>query len=220
MKIETTMKKLFITLALVAFAMTANAQFVLGGHIGLAHNGSHDDNYTLGSNASTDITVMPKIGYQLNDKMQLGVQLGLEYNYNRAYAGNEDTYLSTYGSVIRFNPYFRYNVAEWRNFTLFCEAQVSLGLHLESHTYNTVTDNTTDNNDDFTTVGLSVVPGLNYSLSEKCSLDLYINLVRLACDWTLTDGVDTHSYYLGADMNAQSINAQFGNFLVGFNYHF
>lgn len=214
------MKKIFMTLALIAFAMTANAQFVLGGQVALGHNGAHDDNYSLTSNASTDITVMPKIGYQLNDKMQLGVQLGLEYNYNRAYAGNEDTYLSTYGSVIRFNPYFRYNVADWRNFTLFCEAQVSLGLHLETHGYNTVTDNTTDNADDFTTIGLSIVPGLNYALSDKCSLDLYVNLARLACNWTLTDGVDTHSYDLGVNMNAQDLNAHLGNFAIGFNYHF
>ncbi len=218
------MKKIFMTLALIAFAMTANAQFVLGGQVSLGHNGAHDDDFTAGiSNATTNITIMPKIGYQLNDKMQLGIQFGLNYNYNRGYInplGSEDDYVSGWGTVVRFNPYFRYNLTQWRNFTLFCEAQLSLGLHLETHNYNTVTDNTTDNADDFTTIGLSIVPGLNYALSDKCSLDLYVNLARLACDWTLTDGVDTHSYDLDVNMNAQDLNAHLGNFAIGFNYHF
>lgn len=210
-----------MTLALVAFAMTANAQWVLGGQIDLNHNGGHDDNFTLGSYANTTLTILPKVGYQLNDKMQIGLQFGLDYNYNRAYTINsEDDYISNYGTIVRLNPYFRYNVLQWRSFTLFCEAQLGLGLHMETHTYNSTLDNTTDNNDNFTTVSLAVVPGLNYALSNKVSFDLYCNIIGLACDWTMRDGWSTHNYGLYADMQAQTMNAQFNNFAIGFNYHF
>ncbi len=214
------MKKVLFTIALVAFAMTANAQLVIGGQLGLNHNGTHDDNYSIGSTANTDITVLPKIGYQLNDNMQIGVKLGVDYTYARNYGGNEDTYMSGWQNTIQIAPYFRYNLLEWNKFTLFCEAQLAFGLHMESHNYNTVTGNTTDNADDFTTVGLSIVPGLNYSLSDKISMDLYINLARLACNWTLTDGFDTHNYDLGVNMDAQTLNAHLNNFAIGFNYHF
>lgn len=217
------MRKLFITLALVAFAMTANAQWVLGGQVALGHNGAHDDNFTVGSNANTFMTIMPKVGYQLNDNMQVGVLFGLEYNYNRNYtslAGSEDDYNSWRQSTINIAPYFRYNVLQWRSFTLFCEAQLALGLHMESHNYNATTDTETDNADDFTSLGISVVPGLNYSLSDKVSLDLYCNLARLAADFTFADGWSTHSYGLEANMNAQSLNAHLNNFAIGFNYHF
>ncbi len=200
--------------------MTANAQWVVGGQIGFNHFGLHDDNYTIGSNATTDITILPKVGYQLNDKMQIGIQFGLDYTYNRNYANSDDTYGSNWQSSIAIAPYFRYNLMQWRNFTLFCEAQLGLGFTLESHNYNTVTDNTTDNGDNFTTVALSVIPGLNYSLSDKVSMDVYFNLARLACNWVLSDGFDVHSYDLGVNMNAQDLNAHLGNFAIGFNYHF
>lgn len=214
------MKKVLFTIAMIAFAMTANAQLILGGQIGLNHNGNHDDNYSLGSNANTNITILPKIGYQLNDNMQIGIKLGVDYTYGRVYAAGEDNYASNWQNTLYLAPYFRYNLMEWRSFTLFCEAQLAFGLHMESHNYNTLTDNTTDNADDFTTIGLSIVPGLNYALSDKCSLDLYVNLARLACNWTLTDAFDTHSYDLGVNMDAQTLNAHLGNFAIGFNYHF
>ena len=132
------MKKILLTLALAAFAMTANAQFVIGGNLGVNHNGNHDKDFTAGSTATTTISIMPKIGYQLNENMQIGAQLGWDYTYNRAYtdpAGNSKTYNSRPQSAIEIDPYFRYNVASWKNFTVFAEAQLGFRMGLESKTH-------------------------------------------------------------------------------------
>lgn len=221
------MKKILLTLALAAFAMTANAQLVLGGNVSASHDNTHTTNYVSGTTENS-FSIMPKIGYWLNDNMQVGVQLGWQYDYLRRYAGDADTYRSTsdptitFGSqpTIVFAPYFRYNVANWKNFTVFAEAQLNLGLHLESSTYNTVGSVTTNNGDNYTSFGINVVPGLNYSFNEHISMDLYVNLLRCYANFATADGWGSHEYGIGANMNAQTLNAHLGNFMIGFNYAF
>lgn len=213
------MKKILLTLALAAFAFTANAQLIVGGQIGVRHNGSHDDNFTAGSNASTSISILPKIGYQLNETMQIGAKLGVDYTYSRNYIGTaSDQYTSNTSMDWVFAPYFRYNVTNWKNFTFFVEAQGDLTIHPNSSAYNNVTSTTTDGTDKFTHIGLNVVPGLNYALTDKISLDLYINLLGLYCGMTSYDGWSSHNWGFMANADAQDLMAHFNNFSIGFNY--
>lgn len=215
-----------MTLALAAFAFAASAQqFVLGGNIGLSHDGKHDDNFSTGSEAYTNISIMPKFGYWLNDKMQIGAQLGWDYSYNRHYYGADDTYTSHPKSAVVIAPYFRYNVANWKKFTVFCEAQlnVTLGLESSSHEFDKgkeVAGYPDKQKDNFTSFGINVVPGLNYAFNSNFSMDLYINLARLYAEKTSYEDYSTHEWGLGANMNAQSINAHLSNFSIGFNYSF
>lgn len=213
------MKKILLTLALAAFAMTANAQWVLGGNIGANHSNNHATDYVTGS-TSTNISIMPKIGYWLNDDMQIGIQLGYTQNYNRNYLTDVDSYTSNTGSALEFIPYFRYNVANWKNFTVFCEAQLDLTLGLESHGYNSVTETTTDAGDSYTRFGIALVPGLNYAFTENISMDIYVNLLALYADFYTSDNSGAHSWGLGLNMDAQTVNAHLSNFAIGFNYSF
>ena len=222
------MKKILLTLALAAFAMTANAQFIIGGNIGVNHAGNHDKDFTAGSTATTDISIMPKIGYQLNENMQIGAQLGWDYTYNRVYtdpAGNSKTYNSNPQSAIEIDPYFRYNVASWKNFTVFAEAQLGFRMGLESKTHafvdgSEVAGSPVKNGDNYTQMGLRVIPGLNYSLSDKFSMDIYIDLLSFVW-FTRTDANDnnTHGWGLQCNMEAQDLQAHLNNFSIGFNYH-
>lgn len=217
------MKKVLLTLALAAFAMAANAQFVLGGNIGINHSNSHSDDYVSGT-AETNISILPKIGYWLNDDMQIGAQLGWVYGYERSYASADDTYTSTPQSVIVFAPYFRYNFAEWKKLKVFCEAQLGIGFGLESHTHwfvngDEIDGSPSDNGNNFTSFGLNVVPGLNYSFNDHISMDIYVNLLGLYANVRSNDdGSGTHSWGLMANMGAQDLNAHLSNFSIGFNY--
>lgn len=219
------MKKILLTLALAAFAMTANAQLVIGGNINANHDNWHTTDYASGTTTNS-FTIMPKVGYQLNENMQIGAQLGWQYDYTRSYFGNADTYTSTSMTgasgqpTIWFNPYFRYNVANWKNFTVFAEAQLRLGLHLESSNYTSATSTTVNNGDNYTSFGLTIVPGLNYSLSEHFSMDLYVNIFRCYAEFATSDGSGSHEFGLGANMNNRSIDTHLNVFSIGFNYVF
>lgn len=208
-----------MTLALAAFAFAANAQFVLGGNLGAFHTNNHTDEYATG-NVTTDITIMPKVGYWLNDKMQIGMQFGWGMEYRRDYLGGDDQYGSNSDPRLMFTPYFRYNVATWKNFTVFCEAQANLTLDLESSDYNKVTDVTTNHNDASTMFGLRVVPGMNYAFNEHFSMDLYINIVSAYWAMASRDGFAGHQWGLGVNMEDQTINSHLSNFSIGFNYSF
>ena len=85
------MKKVLLTLALAAFAFTANAQWVIGGTVSANHDNFHTDKYVRGA-TTTNITLLPKVGYQLNDNMQVGLLFGWTFNYERNYNGADDTY--------------------------------------------------------------------------------------------------------------------------------
>lgn len=220
-----------MTLALAAFAFAANAQFVLGGNLGAFHTNEHTDEYADGD-VTTDITIMPKIGYWLNDKMQVGAQLGWGMNYIRTYGdvatapSNEDNYISSSRSRIMIAPYFRYNVAEWKNFTFFCEAQLNFTLAMDGSRYNNISGETSDVKNGYNTLGINVVPGLNYSLSEHVSVDLYLNIARLYWNTTSSDGESSHNWGVGANMTAQpflgtngyGLDGHLSVLTLGFNY--
>ena len=217
------MKKILLTLALAAFAFTANAQWVVGGNIGANHNmTNHDKDYNMGT-ATTNIKILPKVGYWLNDNMQVGLSAGWDYSYTRNYTGGgEKYYTSDPSSQIVIAPYLRYNLTSWKNFTIFAEASLSFTIHPETshHVFVDGTETTTDNGDSWNKIGINVVPGLNYAFTEHFSMDLYINLARLYWSMTSTDNGGRHDWGIGANANAQTLNAHLDNFMIGFNYAF
>lgn len=225
------MKKVLFTLTLVAFALMVNAQdgikgkLILGGQFDLHHTNVHADDYA-GGTSTTSFTLAPKAGWQLNDKMQFGLQIAYTIDYQRNYTTDEDNYTSTnspaWGNqpTLTFAPYLRYNIGSLKKFTVFVEAQVALGLYLESYNYVSKPSTSTDNGDNYTQFGISVVPGLNYAVNNHLSVDVYLNLIRCFANFATADGWGGHEYGIGADMTAQSLNNQFNNFAIGFNYHF
>ena len=213
------MKKVLLTLAVTCFAFAASAQIVVGGQIGFNTNNGNLNSHTVLSgtgvpgadydrtwdrpaNPYTSFTFMPKIGYNLNEKMQVGAQLGFTYttttiynavyglSYSYTYPEAEDwEKISTFDFSIA--PYFRYNVAEMGKFTFFCEAQFYFGitskptytdhatkLEVLGLTYDAV-DTTYKGNTSITSFGISVTPGLNYKFTDHVSMDIYIDLLGL-----------------------------------------
>lgn len=212
------MKKALLTLALAAFAFAANAQFVVGGMIDYntwGYNNSNENVIAGGtptttvipgspwSNTNTsDLTILPKIGYNLNDKMQVGVAFGMTFSkivdysgYLAEYAAVDDFegYVITKQKSVQIAPYFRYNLTEFKGFTLFCEAQLgfTFGLNPYMHDYHCAytylgtsydkadVDLMDGRKDTYTEIALTIVPGLNYKFNDKFSADLYVDLLGL-----------------------------------------
>ena len=257
------MKKVLLTLALAAFAFVANAQFVIGGYVSYSNNGGNikytgvNDSpkdfqtpFNGTAMASSSYSIMPKIGYQLNDNMQVGLSFGIsgstttDYSYwttmYRAYPDFEG-WEKTSHSSFSVAPYLRYNLGTIKGVTLFCEAQLSFTFDGEykTHEFNTeikdillnAHDTTYTGNNKVNSISFSVVPGLNYKFNDRLSADLYIDLLSLSFvhttniwDNAFVDGdkyvENTNNFYFGANLRAQTLSSQFSYFRLGFNYHF
>ena len=76
------MKKLFITLALAAATFVgANAQFIIGGTIGGGVNftkASYDGD-DLASSTNGGFNIGVKLGYAINDNMEIGLKAGIDW---------------------------------------------------------------------------------------------------------------------------------------------
>ncbi len=243
------MKKVFLTLALAAFAFAANAQFVVGGNIGFnttggSENRNHVDaiaaaNYDftipgdLGNQNTLTLTILPKIGYQLNDNMQVGAQFGLEYTSTKDFSGynaihiqdaNFEGWNSTTQNAIVIAPYFRYNLTEFGSFTVFCEAKLNVNItpNAKRHIYESaytdafsVNHAEVDADDETysyksTVIGLSVVPGLNYKLNDNISVDIYCDLLRLG--FTHTNSTTVWDASVGGVADVTTVKNSYNEF--------
>ena len=212
------MKKAFLTIALAAFAFAANAQLFVGGNLGFGMgNGTLSHSYPTGGGTTTvtydnaggmngftpndfNFYIMPKIGYQLNDKMAAGIILG--YSSSKTTEVRTTTYdpyfiLTTdykgtevkNNSTLTFTPFFRYNLMELNAFTLFCEAAIPISISPAEKTVITESGvnvlgqqkeiTTTIENNKATSFGLTITPGLNYKFNEHLNMDLYFNAINL-----------------------------------------
>jgi opacity protein-like surface antigen len=218
------MKKVLLTLALAAFAFTANAQWIGGGQIGFNHQGIHNDNYTAGSTATTSCVLQPKVGYQLNDQWQVGATIVIGYDYNRNYtAAADNTYNSTANLQFGISPYARYTFGTWKKWSLFAEANFVFGMSPETTTYSYVNGTEVTNwknGDDQTFLSLAVIPGMNCKLSDNFSMDLYMDVAKLSWSMINTSGFDRHDFTVGINYDPQTIDSYLSLFRIGFNYHF
>ena len=242
------MKKIALTLALAAFAMAANAQWIVGGQIGFTtYGGNNNVEATAVTNAfnypatdGTTFTFNPTVSYVLNDKMQVGLSLNYYYNTNTvytnalAYYNNNEAWTKNTTSSFGFTPYFRYYFAQASKFSFFCEARLGIDItpRTMTHTYTNylaTIDNETKGGWSNTSVALTLVPGVNYRINENWSADCYIDLAGLYIAHSDTktytgDNLDetqhTTNFGLMANASAQDLNTHFGNFRIGINYHF
>lgn len=87
------MKKFILTAIILCAALTANAQFYLGGGVRFVNNGNTD---------VTTFSFAPELGYNLSDQVALGAAFGISARNTNA--GNTNTF--------SFKPYVRYTFAE------------------------------------------------------------------------------------------------------------
>lgn len=100
------MKKIFLTVAVAAAALTANAQAYVGGEVGLWHDNDAK---------ATNFDIKPEIGYNLSDKWALGIGIGYEYGK----VGKDDFAVKTHDFTI--NPYARWSFVKFGPAKLFLD---------------------------------------------------------------------------------------------------
>lgn len=263
------MKKVLITLALVCLAMVANAQFVLGvdasvnvqntnssANIQYYKTATHDTNFTnnLIKQKSVGFSVALRAGYQFNRaRVGLGFGYGTTTLTNHVFVDSLpklESWMKQTFSVISGLLYFRYNVIEIGDISIFAELDGTLSItpNVKNHVYSNqlallsgdnkdVIDTTYNGDTKITAFSVSVVPGVSWQISPYCSLDLYIDLLRIGYAYSKTsviqetpsfndkkDKTETTTtdsqFVFGCQMSPNSLFNDLSLFRLGFNLSF
>lgn len=103
---------------------------------------------------TTQVTVLPELGYNMTDNFSVGAQLGVQY---RKAGGEEKT-------VFQVNPYARYTYYKYERINLFVDGGVDLGIGRA---------------DGSTAVqfGIGFRPGVSFDINDKFSLVAHVGFL-------------------------------------------
>ena len=179
------MKKLFITIAFVAAAMFAQAQFFVGGNLGMGF----DSNKTTydGSTNTTDkafnFNINPNVGFMFAENMGAGLELNFAFDKTTNPKNDVNPVENIdKGTTFGVTPYFRYVFAEVDNFTFYADGKINFS----TTTYKNVNDGTTNDGDKVMGLGINVVPGFAYNLTDNISMNAELNILKLGWNMTKT----------------------------------
>ena len=152
-----------MTLAAVAVAATMNAQMYVGGNIGF--NTSSNKTNPAAEATNTQFTINPEFGYQLDDKLGVGIQLGFTTRNNKTENTTVDpkTTVEAKSTTFSIKPYVRYQALTFGKANIFVDG----GLN-----FATTSQEDMKNEMDF---GLFVTPGISFNVSEQWSIVAKLN---------------------------------------------
>ena len=181
------MKKIFAVALVAMMTMTANAQVYVGGSLSFA---SQSTEKLAGDKSETSFSIMPEIGYNLNEEWAIGAVIG--YTSNK-FAGVSAT-VPGYGtnvseSAFTFNPYARYTFANLGKVNLFVDGGV---------------DFTTFSKSDCTALGVGFKPGLAVALTDQLSFVSHLGFIG----WQQLnpDGDDNNYNTFGLDLSGANLS--------------
>ena len=216
------MKKIILTALLgLAVSVSMSAQIFVGGQLGINATSNTDKNVNpVVTTSNTTVSVLPNVGYILNDKMLVGARVGL--NFGSTGANN-----STFG--LGLQPYLRYKVFTLGKFALAAEANV--GIETRSTT-NKIGGVGVNKASDFN-FSLGAVPVLLFQFNEHIAFEANINVLNFNLGFGSSKETNTpeggspftikdeSNFNLGLGASSNSVFAGgIGAIVVGFTYAF
>ena len=203
------MKKVLISfILLVTVVLSSNAQVFVGGGLGVEYSNGKSkfggSSYDLPQTLAYSIS--PKVGFYLNDNFAIGLEAGFISKTDKETVSNIDYKDITTGWGI--GAFARYNMVRVDRLSLLLEGSASFG---ELKTKEKAGSNTIDG-DPTTVIGVSVLPVLEYSLTNRLSLEASCDFLRLGFQSLTTKDVDNSSNKvtvngLGFGVNSFGFNA-------------
>lgn len=189
------MKKMILTALVAVASLAANAQVWVGGEIGYGHQRKTQDKVELSK--SNNFSLLPEIGYKLNDKFDVATVIGFCHGENNAEMMGIDIPVNyEYANAFVLNPYLRYTFAKAGDFSFFADGGFS---YVHAHVCGD--ENSTN------AWQIAIKPGISYALSEKVSLVAHIG--GLAYSYAKYDNIKTN----GFDMGVSGNNITFGAYV-------
>ena len=226
------MKKLFITIAFVAAAMFANAQFFVGGNLGMAMENGKIKAVNSGTTVEQDapkaftFTFAPSLGYMFNDNMGVGLDLMFGMGKVTAKTYNDPNPVittTTKTTTIGFAPYFRYVFAEVDNFKFYADARIEYLMSTPKIEGEQSGTTVTVDGPKTTNFGVGIVPGMQYNLTDNISMNGALNILELgfASEKTVTKDVDGQGTELTEKTNEFGFGVNYATpITIGFFYTF
>lgn len=195
------MKKSLLGLLLaVAMAVPALAQGMwVGGSVGYNSASIKD-----GGNTTT-WQIVPELGFNLNEKWDLGLDLGYESSNSKAY-----TYRGV--SVIAADGMKKMSAAIFVRYNAFSIGSVNV-IAKGSIGYENAKFSDGSKDASLDSICVSIVPVVSYSINDKWSIDATLNFAELSFA-NVTGDVDADVQNFGFNLNDGSIAN------IGLSYHF
>jgi hypothetical protein len=176
------MKKIMILFAITVMAVNVNAQWFLGGEVGINANVAEPPkNQDAGKEYLVGFIVAPKMGYYFNEKLALGLEasFGVSFVNRTEYYQYPDGYYGAYlndATLInwRIAPFLRHSVFTHKKFTLILEGNIGVGgTHINNYSSSQRTSSVIS-------VGvLNIAPVLCYKFTEKFQLEAALNFLNI-----------------------------------------
>ena len=173
------MKKIMMIAAMMVAAVSANAQVYLGGSVGVATS-SYDGNST------TVWSILPEVGYNLNEKWALGMTIG--YGESRVKVKNAGTEKV---KTFQVSPYARYTFVKFDKINLFVDGGVG---YMHENYAGTKTN----------TFAIGFKPGVAVNLNEKLSFVAHVGFLGYENEKVKGDDKSTNSF--GFDLNGNALS--------------
>ena len=177
------MKKLLMSLAVAAMAITVNAQVYLGGTVGLASVG-HEN----GSDVTT-FKILPEIGYNLNKSWAIGTVVGYQ----------KGTFSMMDQTIANMDGFKGFTIAPYARYTFLHSKVVNMFIDLGfNYTAGEVDDVDVD------VVGIGLHPGIAINLNQHFAVVGKIGFFGYENINPEGDNNNTHAF--GLDLNGNNIS--------------
>lgn len=204
------MKNLRIALAVALLTLMyveAGAQVFISGHIGFSSQGGKEKNgsVTVDKQSTNSLTFSPAVGFEVTENFAVGLAISASSSKTK-YPNATETIDKS--SSFGFAPFVRYYALNWDKISVFGEG--SLGVYSGSSS-RTISGQVNDGPKTSTFV-VSVVPGVEYKISDHIALQTTIDVFSLQYYYrkeTEGNSKDTASQFnFGAGLdNVASTNA-------------
>lgn len=228
------MKKVILSVALLVAAATASAQWYVGGGLGFSSTPSSTSEVATTINGvttsvetngekSSDFTFTPELGYCLTDKFCVGLALSIGNDKTDdaqdISASNQVTSSITKNSEWKVFPYAQYYCKSFGKANVYLQGgPIFMGgtSTTESEEWDAIDSKVVasdlSSETKMSSVGLVILPGVDFKISEKISLYTTLNFLGLAY---MSSTVET------TDKSASTGNKQVTtdkNSFFGFNF--
>jgi hypothetical protein len=211
------MKKVYLILVIATIVVNANAQWFLGGNIGLHVSSIADTRESAKltpSQSSIGFSIAPKFGYYFNEKLAIGLDLAVGPTFaKKTEIFDHVPWLGTYKETSihwRFSPFIRYSVFNYKKFSLILEGSIGAGATHGSREIIQTPEFILPLKEKYSIISVgifNVVPALSYKLTDHLQLEAQLNFLNL--------GYNIDIY--GFDGNGSGVTALKHDFNIGIN---